>query len=98
MTELAWLVLLLGVLLLGMLALHIVYLVYSRQMRRVLQEAQRELATYRPDYRLRTALRNLVDINEHHNEAISKIIHRPLDWTDGYLDEARAALAETEEA
>jgi hypothetical protein len=43
--------------------------------------------------RLREALRNLVKMNEEHNAAIEAVIGRPLNWSDNYLDEARAALA-----
>jgi len=45
--------------------------------------------------KLRNALSNLVRINELHNEKILKIIQRPVDWKDEYLDEARAVLEET---
>jgi hypothetical protein len=43
--------------------------------------------------RLREALRNLVKMNEEHNAAVEAVIGRPLNWSDNYLDEARAALA-----
>lgn len=44
--------------------------------------------------RVTTALADLVRINEEHNDAIAKIIKRPLGWKDAYLDDARAALVE----
>lgn len=43
--------------------------------------------------RLLAALQEIVRINEEHNRAVEKIIGRPLDWKDTYLDEARAAIA-----
>lgn len=39
------------------------------------------------------ALKDLVRINEEHNESISKIIGKPLGWKDTYLDVARKAIA-----
>jgi len=39
------------------------------------------------------ALRDLVDINERHNEAMAAVIGKPTGWTDEYLDPARAAIA-----
>ena len=44
--------------------------------------------------RLAAALKELVRINEEHNEAVSVVIGKPLGWKDAYLDEARAALRE----
>ena len=38
------------------------------------------------------ALENLVAINEAHNQAVEGVIGRPVEWKDGYLDEARAAI------
>ena len=38
------------------------------------------------------ALENLVAINEAHNKAVEGVIGRPVEWKDGYLDEARAAI------
>lgn len=42
------------------------------------------------------ALRGLVDVNESWNASVLKIIERPVGWADGYLDEARAVLAEAD--
>lgn len=42
---------------------------------------------------LAKALRNLVKMNVEHNEAVESVIGRPVNWSDNYLDEARAALA-----
>ena len=42
--------------------------------------------------RLRGALGNLVRMNEEHNAAVEKVMGRPLNWSDNYLNEARAAL------
>lgn len=44
--------------------------------------------------RLAEALKELVRINEEHNDAISAIISKPLGWKDDYLNDARAALRE----
>lgn len=45
---------------------------------------------------LLAALRDLVEVNENHNESIAKIIGKPLTWKDDYLDAARAAIAKAE--
>ncbi|MGB5905764.1 MAG: hypothetical protein WBH00_23235 [Xanthobacteraceae bacterium] len=45
---------------------------------------------------LLAALKGLVQVNETHNEAIAKVIGRPLTWKDDYLDAARAAIAKAE--
>jgi len=42
--------------------------------------------------RLRGVLGNLVRMNEEHNAAVEKVMGRPLNWSDNYLNEARAAL------
>jgi hypothetical protein len=42
--------------------------------------------------RLRGALGNLIRMNEEHNAAVEKVMGRPLNWSDNYLNEARAAL------
>lgn len=42
------------------------------------------------------ALKGLVQINEQHNEAVGKIIKKPLTWKDSYLDAARSAIAKAE--
>lgn len=42
--------------------------------------------------RLFLALKGLVRVNEEHNEAVQKIIGRPLAWKDVYLEEAREVL------
>lgn len=42
---------------------------------------------------LREALRKLVQVNEEWNASVAAIIGRPPNWTDGYLDEARALLS-----
>lgn len=55
------------------------------------QEANARMIEALPD--LLEALQDLVQINEKHNESISKIIGRPLGWKDTYLDKARAAIA-----
>lgn len=47
--------------------------------------------------RLRVALRNLVQMNVEHNDAVAAVIRRPVNWSDNYLDEARAALGEAKE-
>ncbi|MEB0078069.1 hypothetical protein QN386_17910 [Pseudomonas sp. CCI3.2] len=39
------------------------------------------------------ALQALVKINVEHNEAMMKIIGRPTQWNDSYLDLARAVIA-----
>ena len=41
---------------------------------------------------LEGALGRLVKMNEDHNAAVERVIGRPLNWTDDYLNEARAAL------
>jgi hypothetical protein len=46
---------------------------------------------------LREALEDLVKINKEHNEAVKKVMGRPLNWKDSYLDKARAALASVKE-
>ena len=46
---------------------------------------------------LEEALRDLVKINESHNEAMESVIGRPLDWKDNYLDAARRALEQTDD-
>ena len=43
--------------------------------------------------RVVTALADLVRINVEHNAALEKVMGRPADWKDSYLNEARAALA-----
>ena len=43
--------------------------------------------------RMRAALEKLVRINEEHNEAIAKVMGKPLGWKDDYLNEAREVLA-----
>jgi hypothetical protein len=42
--------------------------------------------------RLREALGNLIRMNEEHNAAVEKVMGRPLNWSDNYLNEARTAL------
>ena len=42
---------------------------------------------------LEAALRGLIRMNEEHNAAVETVIGRPPNWSDTYLDEARAALA-----
>ena len=45
------------------------------------------------DYQERgRALANLIRMNEEHNAAVEKVMGRPLNWSDNYLNEARAAL------
>lgn len=39
------------------------------------------------------ALKELVAANEQWNASVAAVIGRPPNWTDGYLDKARAALA-----
>jgi hypothetical protein len=39
------------------------------------------------------ALGGLVRINEEHNDAIAKVMGKPLGWKDDYLDQARAILS-----
>lgn len=70
------------------------------------RDARNALAAYRKHQReagivevpaariaeLEEGLRELVRINEEHNAAIGKIIGKPLDWKDTYLDRARALL------
>ena len=56
--------------------------------------ANARLIAASPD--LLEALKGLVQINEQHNEAISKIIGHPLGWKDEYLTAARAAIAKAE--
>lgn len=56
--------------------------------------ANARLIAAAPD--LLTALRDLVEVNENHNESIAKIIGKPLTWKDDYLDAARAAIAKAE--
>jgi len=46
----------------------------------------------------REALRGLVKVNEEWNSAVEATIGRPPNWTDGYLDKARAILARRKEA
>lgn len=42
------------------------------------------------------ALKGLVKLNEEWNEAVEGVIGRPPNWTDGYLDAARTAIAKAE--
>jgi len=45
------------------------------------------------DYQERgRALANLIRMNEEHNAAVEKVMGRPLNWSDDYLNEARATL------
>ncbi len=44
------------------------------------------------------ALGGLVEINTKWNVTVEKTIGRPPNWTDGYLDMARAVLAKAKEA
>jgi len=45
------------------------------------------------DYQERgRALSNLIRMNEEHNAAVEKVMGRPLNWSDDYLNEARATL------
>ena len=44
--------------------------------------------------RLREALADLVECNDRWNASVQAVIGRVPNWTDGYLDAARAALAE----
>lgn len=44
---------------------------------------------------LRNALSDLVECNERWNASVQKVIGRVPNWTDGYLDRARAILKET---
>lgn len=52
----------------------------------------RALAAEAEVARLRAALSDLVTCNERWNESVQQIIGRVPNWTDGYLDRARAAL------
>ncbi len=63
-------------------------------------QRKRGTAYYRADIveRLVEALEGLVQINESHNESISKIIGRPLGWKDEYLNASRSALASYRES
>jgi len=45
-----------------------------------------------------SALSGLVKINEKWNAMVERTIGRPPNWTDGYLDMARAVLARRKEA
>lgn len=54
-------------------------------------EADARLIASAPD--LLAALRGLVKVNENHNESIAKIIGKPLNWKDDYLEAARAAIS-----
>jgi chromosome segregation ATPase len=58
----------------------------DRQMTRA-EAAEAKLA------RVVEALAELVKINEEHNAAVQEVIGRPLNWDDGYLSAARAAIA-----
>jgi len=53
--------------------------------------ADRQLMCAAPD--LLAALIALVAVNESHNCAMEKVIGRPTNWNDSYLDAARAAIA-----
>lgn len=59
------------------------------------QTLARALAAEAKVERLRAALADLVDCNERWNTAVQQIIRRPPNWTDNYLNAARAALKET---
>ncbi len=41
-------------------------------------------------------LRELVRINEEHNDAIAKVVGKPVGWKDDYLDPARAFVTKME--
>lgn len=43
--------------------------------------------------RMAEALARLIQINEEHNAAISRIIWHPIGWKDDYLNESRSALS-----
>ena len=43
--------------------------------------------------RMAEALASLIQINEEHNAAISRIVWHPLGWKDDYLNESRSALS-----
>lgn len=43
---------------------------------------------------LYNALKDLVDVNDRHNQAIMDVTGKPLGWKDTYLDAARIALKE----
>lgn len=59
------------------------------------QTLARALAAEAKVERLRAALADLVDCNERWNDAVLRIIHRPPNWTDNYLNAARATLKDT---
>lgn len=64
----------------------------------VMSEPDRELIAAAPtlaseNAKMRAALEKLVRINEEHNEAIAKVMGKPLGWKDDYLNEAREVLA-----
>jgi hypothetical protein len=42
------------------------------------------------------ALKGLVEINERHNESVSRVIGAPLGWKDSYLDVSRTAIDKAE--
>lgn len=43
--------------------------------------------------RMAEALSRLIQINEEHNAAISRIVGHPIGWKDDYLNESRSALS-----
>lgn len=53
--------------------------------------ADARLIASAPD--LLAALRGLVKVNEDHDGSIAKIIGKPLNWKDDYLEAARAAIS-----
>jgi hypothetical protein len=43
--------------------------------------------------RMAEALARLIQTNEEHNAAISRIVRHPIGWKDDYLNESRSALS-----
>lgn len=59
-----------------------------------IQKANAHLIAAAPD--ILEALKQLVKINEDHDDSIAKILGAPPGWKDEYLDKARSAIAKAE--